>query len=270
MNALSLVFWAAVPVIAGVAYPSVKHDPEMLRWLNAGLSLYTLFFSVMVHEVCHGAAAYWCGDPTAKLAGRLSLNPLRHVDPFGSILFPLILHLSHASVMFGWAKPVPFNPAQLRQHPRDQVMVAIAGPLSNFTLTYLFFQATLILTVVFARLYPDAPAPFVVGSLSEVSVEGVSAEPFWFVTLTILNLGMIINLMLGAFNLIPFPPLDGSWLLKAILPKKAAAVLNKIQAYSFILLIAAVWLNLLDIFLYPASMMIAVLHLLIVSFYEFV
>ncbi len=266
MNALALLFWGIAPIIAGAVYPSVKHDPEMLKWLNGGLSLYVLFFSVMTHEVCHGAAANWCGDQTAKLAGRLSLNPLRHIDPFGSILFPLMLHLSHASVMFGWAKPVPFNPAQLRQHPRDQVMVSIAGPLSNFTLAYLFFQANLILAVVFARLYPAAPAPIGVGIVSDISLDGVSAEPFWFVTLTILNLGMTINLFLGAFNLIPFPPLDGSWLLKVILPKKAAAVLNKIQGYSFLLLIAAVWLNLLDIFLYPASFMLIILHFILGMF----
>jgi len=256
----SLLFWLILPVIAGFVYPVVAHEPEMLKWLTGGLSLYVVFFSIMTHEFCHGAAAYWCGDPTAKLAGRLSLNPLKHVDLFGSILLPLFLYISQASVMFGWAKPVPFNPVQLRQHPRDQVMVSVAGPLSNFTLAYLCFQVNLILSFVFIRFYPDAPSPVGVGLFSELALDGVSAEPFWFVALTILNLGMAINLFLGAFNLIPFPPLDGSWLLKAILPQKAAAVLNKIQAYSFILLIAAIWFNLLDIFLYPATFLLMVLH----------
>ena len=133
MKKLPIFLWFGnSPVVLGFIYPSIREEPQYLEWLAIGLLIYVLFFSVVIHELAHGLAAYWGGDRTAKLAGRLTLNPISHVSVFGSILVPLGLYLMHASVIFGWAKPVPFNPVNLRHHPRDQVMLAVAGAFVKF------------------------------------------------------------------------------------------------------------------------------------------
>lgn len=249
--------WLLFPVGAGLIYPHLKDNQQFLEWLTTGLLLYVLFFSVVVHELCHGLTANWCGDPTAKNAGRLTLNPISHVSVLGSILVPLGLYFMKASVVFGWAKPVPFNPVKLRQHPRDQVMLAVAGPLSNFTLSYLFFNLYLIAGLIFNRMFPDSPIYPQLDIFSPITFQNVPFEAFWFVLFEILNFGMLINVILGVFNLIPFPPLDGSWILKALLPKKAAIYFGKVQLVGFVLLIIAIQLGFLQIFFYPALIILA-------------
>ncbi|MBD3307764.1 site-2 protease family protein [candidate division KSB3 bacterium] len=258
MKHVSLGFWLIVPLGIGVLYPYVKEDAQILGGLTIGLLIYTLFFSVVVHELCHGLAAYWCGDTTAKEAGRLTCNPIRHISVFGTILVPLVLYLLRASVIFGWAKPVPFHPVNLREHPRDQVMVAVAGSLSNFTLSYLCFLLYLIAGMSFNRLFPESPISVHWEMFSPLSVPSVPLEAFWFVLFEILSFGMVINVILGVFNLIPFPPLDGSWILKALLPKKATVYFGKIQLLGFILLLLALQFRLLEIFFYPAIILIGV------------
>ncbi|MBF0102768.1 MAG: site-2 protease family protein [Desulfobacterales bacterium] len=247
------LIWIIVPVVFILIYPSVKSYPHYLKILNIGLFIYVLLFSVIIHELAHGYAARMCGDYTADQAGRLTLNPIPHISIVGSILVPLTLFLLNVNTLIGWAKPVPFNPVNLRQHPRDQVMLAIAGPLSNFTLSYLCFSLFLLAGFMFKFLYPASSVSLQFDITSPISFPGISFEAFWIVMFQILNTGILINLALGVFNLIPFPPLDGSWLLKALLPQKASLFLAKIQNYGFILLIVAVQFNLLDIFFYPVS-----------------
>lgn len=148
-----------------------------------------IMFSAIIHEVMHGVAADRLGDPTARYAGRLTLNPIPHLDLFGSILLPLMLSLSGSPIFFGWAKPVPYNPYNLQASPRwGEAIVAIAGPLSNFAL------ALLAALVIRANVLPleIAGAVFLV---------------------------IVVNVMLGIFNLIPIPPLDGSKVLSALLPQ---------------------------------------------------
>ena len=246
-----LFLWLIIPVCAGVLYPFLKSEPRYLEGLTIGILIYVLFFSVVVHELCHGLAAHFCGDPTAKDAGRLTFNPISHVSVVGSIAVPLALYFMKAPAVFGWAKPVPFNPIKLRQHPRDQVMLAVAGPLSNFTLSYLCFNLYLIIGFIFNRFFPESPIHMQLDIFAPISLQKVPFEAFWFVLFEILNLGMIINAVLGIFNLIPFPPLDGSWILKALLPKKAMVFFGKLQMLGFILLIVALQLGLLKILFYP-------------------
>ena len=140
-----------------------------------GIMLLVLIFSVIVHEVMHGVAADWLGDKTARYAGRLTLNPIPHIDPIGSILFPLVLVLTNSPILFGWAKPVPYNLYNLRPGRFSEAIVAIAGPASNFAIALMFALAIRI------NVLP-------------------SANDLFFLI-------VIMNMMLCLFNLLPIPPL---------------------------------------------------------------
>jgi Zn-dependent protease len=154
------------------------------------MTLIILILSIVFHEVSHGYAANWLGDPTARLAGRLSANPLLHIDPLGSVIIPAILFLTGSPFLFGWAKPVPYNPYNLRNQKWGESIVAVAGPLAN-----------LFLAVVFATLIHVAP------------VLGLSAT---FIQMA--GYIVFINILLAVFNAIPFPPLDGSKIIVPFLP----------------------------------------------------
>jgi len=147
-----------------------------------------IIFSAVIHEVMHGVAADRLGDPTARYAGRLTLNPIPHLDPFGSVLLPILFVLSGSPIFFGWAKPVPYNPYNLRPGRFSEAIVAGAGPASNLVLAFLF------------------------GAAMRVGVFGAEVN-------SILFLVVVVNVMLCLFNLIPIPPLDGSKVLEAILPR---------------------------------------------------
>lgn len=165
--------------------------------------LIILIFSIIVHEVAHGYAAHWLGDPTARLQGRLTLNPIPHIDPIGSLLLPGILLLSHSPILLGWAKPVPYNPYNLRNQRWGEAMVAGAGPLTN-----------IVIAVIFAIVI-------------RVGVGGgmVSSN-----VIELASMIVSINLLLALFNLIPIPPLDGSKLLKSVLPFRAARSFERLEA----------------------------------------
>ncbi|PIP29773.1 site-2 protease family protein [Candidatus Jorgensenbacteria bacterium CG23_combo_of_CG06-09_8_20_14_all_54_14] len=157
-------------------------------------TIVVLIFSVVVHEVSHGFVAEHLGDSTARLAGRLTLNPLKHLDPFGSIILPLLLSLLPGGLIFGWAKPVPYNPMNLKRPERDGALIAAAGPTANLFIAFVFALA-------FRAVVNFIP----------------SATP-----LTNLLAGVVVvNLMLAVFNLVPIPPLDGSKVLFGFLPPSA-------------------------------------------------
>ncbi len=168
-----------------------------------------LVFSAVIHEVCHGAMADRLGDPTARLAGRLTLNPLKHLDPFGSVLLPLMLALIPGGVVFGWAKPVPFNPYHLKHPDRDGALIAFAGPASNILIAIIFS--------IFYRLIGSS----VLGELFVVIV--------------------IINVSLAVFNMVPIPPLDGSKILFAFLPNRLAHLREQMERYGMMILVAFIF-----------------------------
>ncbi len=174
-----------------------------------------LLFSLVVHECAHGIVASWLGDNTARDLGRITLNPVPHIDPFWSILLPLMLFLSNRP-MFGGAKPVPVNMMNLRNPIRDMMWVALAGPVSNFLLA-IGFALLLNLTPLLAEW--------------ELTV----AENFLRVFYGI----VLVNLMLALFNLIPIPPLDGGRILAAFLPPRAAAYMYDYQVQSMGMLLVA-------------------------------
>lgn len=165
-------------------------------------SIAILIFSIVIHEVSHGVMAYWLGDSTAKYAGRLTLNPISHIDPLGSILVPLISYLG-GGFIFGWAKPVPYNPYNLKDQKYGPALVGIAGPGSN-----------LILALVFGIL------------IRILSASDLSSSAFQ-IFLGLLGFVVYINILLAIFNLVPIPPLDGSKILYAVLPDSA----RKLKAF---------------------------------------
>lgn len=174
-------------------------------------SLIVLLFSVIIHELAHGYVANSLGDPTAKYEGRLTLNPLKHLDPFGSVILPLLLFIAGSSVLIGWAKPVPVNPYNLRDQKWGSLKVSIAGPLSNIALAILF---GLLIRFMPVAVFYSAPGIFLI---------------FSFV--------VQINIMLAIFNLIPIPPLDGSWILFNLLPQSFEKVKLFLQQYGLFILI---------------------------------
>ncbi|MBD3241392.1 MAG: hypothetical protein GF331_12455, partial [Chitinivibrionales bacterium] len=195
--------WLIVPLTAMLLYPLVRENEQYLTWLTGALVICVLIFSVVVHEVCHGLAAFLCGDPTAHDAGRFTLNPISHISAFGSIVVPLLLHLTGAGLIIGWAKPVPFNPLRLRHYPRDQVALALAGPTSNLLLSFASFTLFLALGALFNHLYPEKPVSLQFAFPPTVAVGDVALAGAWFVVFQILAAGMFINSSLAVFNLVP-------------------------------------------------------------------
>lgn len=166
-----------------------------------------LLVSIILHELAHGYAALALGDPTAKYAGRLTLNPIKHLDLFGSIILPLLLALGGLPII-GWAKPVPYNPYNLNYPRRDEVLVAFAGPATNLGIAILFG-----LSLRFAGIY---------------------FSPSFGV---IISLIIFINILLAIFNLVPIPPLDGSKLLFLAIPPKYAGVRQALERYGIFIAI---------------------------------
>jgi Zn-dependent protease len=174
-------------------------------------SLIVLLFSVIIHELAHGYVAYSLGDPTAKYEGRLTLNPLKHLDPFGSVILPLLLFIAGSPFLFGWAKPVPINPYNFTDKKYGEIKVSIAGPASNFLLAIIF---GLIL-----RFIPDSIILY---------NPGISIALGYIVA---------INIWLAIFNLIPVPPLDGSWILFSFLPASWQGAKVFLKQYGIVILV---------------------------------
>jgi Zn-dependent protease len=194
-----------------------------------------LLFSLSLHEASHAWVADWFGDYTARYLGRVTLNPIAHIDPVGTLLFPLLQFLTHFPLI-GWAKPVPINPAHLRNPRRDQIYISLAGPASNLAAACACF----LLLAALKLLWPEAG-----GLVTNVAVTmSVPHQQSVLAPLVgILFYGLIINLALALFNFIPIPPLDGHWLLYGVLPHSAANVLARAGSYGFILLYALMFLG---------------------------
>ena len=173
-------------------------------------SIAILIMAVIIHEVSHGYVAYLLGDPTAKYSDRLNLNPLKHLDPVGSLIVPLFLFLAKAPFLIGWAKPVPYNPYNLKNQKWGPAIVAIAGPASNFLMAGVFgFLSFLI---------PLSPYNKTALAMKILSGGGLSGGGYFGSLFSIFLLVVLINLVLGVFNLIPIPPLDGSKIVFPLLP----------------------------------------------------
>ncbi|MCI0468696.1 MAG: site-2 protease family protein [Nitrospirae bacterium] len=180
--------------------------------------------AVILHEVAHGYAADKLGDPTAKMLGRLTLNPIAHIDIFGTVLMPLLLYIStNGQFVFGYAKPVPINPMNFRNPKRDMALSAAAGPLTNILLAVLCLLLLKYAALPASTLMPGDTAAAVVKPAAMM-----------------LRAGITINVILAAFNLIPLPPLDGGRVLMGLLPHKQSAALGRIEPYGMIVILILV------------------------------
>lgn len=181
------------------------------------IMLVPALFAVMLHEVAHGLAAARFGDPTARLLGRLTLNPLRHLDPIGTLALMFF--------GFGWAKPVPVNFRNLHNPRRDMIWVALAGPLTNFSLA--LASALLLRTLA--------------GLQGAIQAEGSLLGPYLEPVALMAGFSLYINVILAVFNLIPIPPLDGGRVLSGLLPQRQAELLGRVEPFGFMIILFIVF-----------------------------
>ncbi len=193
--------------------------------LQDQLILYgALVVAVILHEISHGVVALAFGDDTARRSGRLTLNPVPHIDPVGSVLLPAMAVLANLPVL-GWAKPVPVNPAKLGNPRRQMVWVGIAGPITNFTLMFVAAVA------VRSLIDPATGQGFrLVGTVAELQL---LPQVLWSFAL--------VNLFLGVFNMLPIPPLDGSSLIERVLPRRHLLAWHKFRPYGFLVIFAGLF-----------------------------
>ena len=204
--------------------------PDLIMWFIVFL------FACAFHESAHAWTSDRFGDPTARYQGRITLNPIPHIDPIGTILIPLMSFMSGGLAMFGWAKSTPVNPLLWRDKVKANIWVSAAGPISNFILATFAFLVIkgLLIGGVLKQAFVGQGGPF---NMVVPVLEGGVMEPL----ATLLSILLYLNIVLGIFNLFPIPPLDGSHVLESLLPYDMAKAYEQIQPYGYILLLALVW-----------------------------
>ena len=198
-----------------------------------GISIWAIpvVFAVVLHEVAHGFVADRLGDDTARWMGRLTLNPVKHIDPLGTVVIPLLLLVMHSPFLFGYAKPVPIDFRKLRHPKRDMVWVALAGPVTNLLLA--IFSATL--------LYAAARMPVSADWIRQWLAQTCQAS-------------ILINMVLCVFNLLPLPPLDGGRVAVGLLPGGASYALSRLEPYGFLIVVVLLMTGLLQGIIGPLVM----------------
>ena len=209
--------------------------PQILHTISyMGLPL---LFAMVLHEYAHGWVANRCGDSTAKLQGRLTMNPLAHIDPFGTIILPLICLLLPGGFFLGWAKPVPIDPRAMHQPRRDMALVAAAGPAMNLALAVgsaILFAILLSIDPTIGNYWSKTDVARPPDTLHQMFLQPIAVMAVYSV---------LINVLLMLFNLLPLPPLDGGRILTCLLPRNAAMALSRIEPYGMFILMGLIILD---------------------------
>ncbi len=222
------------------------------NWGTIAAGILVIIFALSVHEAAHAISALWLGDGYARSLGRVTLNPLSHVDPFGTILLPLILVMSGGPV-FGYARPVPVQVEALPRWRRAHILISIAGPGSNLLLASLSFSLLLGGACLIRMLIPEASFSNLANYDVRIPVtaSGFALAPAVGPLMTILRLSFFVNLVLALFNMIPIPPLDGSWVLEHLFPKSIGPFYARIRPYGFLIFLGAIYMGLFKMLFIP-------------------
>lgn len=204
--------------------------------VQAALYTVPLLLAVVTHEVAHGWVADKLGDPTARIMGRITLNPLVHIDPLGTVILPVILLLIHSPFLFGWAKPVPVNFENLRGGRRHMALVAISGPVTNF-----------LLACISALIYHFILSGLQQGWIPRQSMAVLIAEPVFLMA----RLSVNINLVLMVINLLPIPPLDGGRVMVGILPYRWGSQLERLETFGMLIVLLLIGSGLWGYIVHP-------------------
>lgn len=205
---------------------------------NFAVYVLPILFAITLHEASHAYAVKYFGDSTAYLQGRMSLNPVKHIDPVGTIIIPVVLYFVGSPFLFGYAKPVPVDWGKLRKPKRDMIWVALAGPAANLIMALFWLVLSIALRAL--NIY----------------------EPFF---MRMAEAGVLVNLVIFAFNLLPIPPLDGGRIMTGLLPHRQAYQFAQIERYGFFIVIALMFLQVLQYWMVPVMVVAEKLLKLIVS-----
>jgi len=208
-------------------------NPDVLRRLL--ISAPAILVAITFHEVAHGFVANKLGDPTAKFVGRLTLNPLVHIDPFGTIILPLLMYfMTNGQFVFGYAKPVPINPMNFQNPRKGMALSAVAGPVMNIALALI---SAIVLKLLLVPLSTVMPA----------EVNETILKPLYLIA----TASVVINVVLASFNMIPIPPLDGGRVLTGLLPQKQAMSFSRIEPFGFIIVLVLIYTGMANLFIMP-------------------
>ncbi len=246
-------------VASGADTPILAAKPFWQRDIDWGMlaaGLFVIIMSLSVHEAAHATSAWWLGDDFARRLGRVTLNPVAHIDPIGTIVLPMILFISGAGV-FGWARPVPVQLDGVPRPRRAHILISIAGPGSNLLMASVSLGLLLAIGCCVGFAFPDATVTglgLVSGSgiFSGVEASGFALAQVFAAVCTILKLSFLVNVFLAFFNLIPIPPLDGSWVLENLFPFTLGPIYERIRPYGLFLFLGLIYTDILSYLLFPA------------------
>jgi Zn-dependent protease len=235
-------------------------DATAAAWWARVASFVVLIVSISLHECAHALSAWYSGDSTARDAGRLSLNPVRHVDLFGTIILPAILSILPGGFVFGWAKPVPVSPARFRNLRRGRLATSAAGVAVNLTLALLFASCLGAVGILLHLWYPGMSSRGFMSPWRQTVLTGLPAAGAWTLLVETLKSGVSLNMILFWLNVLPVPPLDGFGLLEGIAPRGVQPLLAWVRGWGPFLFLALIFTRALDYLLIPAAIVALLLN----------